>query len=328
MNIRHKIMNLGLSQFFQLSFNVKLARVMPLACLRAYMYALGTLYYATKARESIKMIACLEFVLASRASSLNFYWGAVKTFCGIFEHYLEKLLMAHRPFTSMMQFLHTRLRIRNKEYLDRIAEAGTGGIIVTGHFGAVEYLPLAMAMNGYKVAMIVRFKTQALKRELMKRAALTDVILIDADEPKVAFRALEVIKSGRFLITECDEFSEWRPHRAEKISVFGNRLSRDKTLDFFYRRAKVPAVLCLMKREGDGFVLSVDSLADGTQGISVSERAWNCLEKHILEAPEQWYQWKDAAAVLEGFMESDKKRKDADRKLPNIPAADPVLSAG
>lgn len=328
MNIRHTRMNLGLSQFFQLSFNVKLARIMPLACLRAYMYAMGTLYYTARVRQSVKMIACLDFVLSSRASSLNFYWGTVKTFCGIFEHYLEKLLMAHRPFTSMMDFLNSRLYINNSEYLDGIAEAGTGGIIVTGHFGAVEYLPLAMAMNGYKVAMIVRFKTKALKRELMKRAALTDVILIDADEPKVAFRALEVIKSGRFLITECDEFSEWRPHRDQKISVFGNRISRDKTLDFFYRRARVPAVLCLMKRDDDGFVLSVDSLADGTQGISVAEKAWNCLEKHILETPEQWYQWKDAAAVLEGFIESENKSKNADKKLPHIPAADPVLSAG
>ncbi len=328
MNIRHNIMHLGLSQFFQLSFNVKLARVMPLIFLRAYMYALGALYYAAKARESVKMIACLNFVLTSQASSLNFYWSTVKTFCGIFEHYLEKLLMAHRPFANMMDFLSTRLRIQNREYLDRIAQAGTGGIIVTGHFGAVEYLPLSMAMNGYKVAMIVRFKTETLKRELMKRAALTDVILIDADEPKVAFRALEVIKSGRFLITECDEFSEWRPHRNQEVSVFGNRVNRDKTLDFFYRRAKVPAVLCLMKRENDGFVLSVDSLADGSQGISISERAWNCLEKHILEAPEQWYQWKDAATMLEGFMETEKKSGHADKKLPHIPVADPVLSAG
>ncbi len=328
MNIRHKIKNLGLSQFFQLSFNVKLARIMPLLFLRAYIYALGALYYATRARESIKIIACLEFVLTPRASSVHFYWSTLRTFCGIFEHYMEKLLMAHRPFINMMDFLNSRLKIRNQEYLDRIAKAGTGGIIVTGHFGAVEYLPLSMAMKGYKVAMIVRFKTKALKRELMKRAAATDVILIDADEPKVAFRALEVIKSGRFLITECDEFSEWRPHRDQQVSVFGNSVSRDKTLDFFYRRAKVPAVLCLMKREDNGFVLSVDPLADGSQGISISERAWNCLEKHILEAPEQWYQWKDAAAMLEGFIKTEKKSRHADKKIPHIPAADPVLSAG
>ncbi len=327
MHLRSRLPKLGLSQFFQLSFNVKLARVLPLVWLRAYLYALGTIYYTAKARESIKMIACLNFVLSSTNSSLNFYWNTVKTFCGIFEHYLEKLLMAHRPFAAMMDFLGNRLTIKNRQLLDRIAQEGRGAIIVTGHYGAVEYLPLAMAMNGYKVAMIVRFKTEALKRELMKRAALTDVILIDADGPKVAFRALEVIKSGRFLITECDEFSEWRPHKEQKVSVFGNRLSRDKTLDFFYRRAKVPAVLCLMKRQNDGFVLSVDHLADGSQGVSVAERAWNCLEKHIIEAPEQWYQWKDAASVLEGFIESGKRSSDAGRKLPHIPVADPVLSA-
>jgi lauroyl/myristoyl acyltransferase len=228
----------------------------------------------------------------------------------------------------MMEFLDSRLTVENRKCLDTIAAAGTGGIIVTGHFGAVEFLPLAMAMKGYRVAMIVRFKTKALKRELMKRAALTDVILIDADEPKVAFRALEVIKSGRFLITECDEFSEWRPHKSQMVSVFGNRVSRDKTLDFFYRRAKVPAVLCLMKRTQNGFVLSVDNLADGTQGVSVAERAWQCLENHILEAPEQWYQWKDAASVLEGFMTTGRKDRNAHKEFPGVPDSDPVLAAG
>ncbi len=321
----HVLPALGISQFFQLPFNVKLTCILPFFWLRCYLYTLGMLYFSTKVKDSIRMLACLHFVMGGRATSLNFYWSALKTFCGIFEHYLEKLIMAHRPFSEMIDFLRPRLYIYNKRYLDALAASGSGGIIVTGHFGAVEYLPLSLALNGYKVAMIVRFKTEALRRELMKRASQVDVVLIDADGPKVAFKALEVIKEGRLLITECDEFSEWRPHKECKVPVFGHKVSRDKTLDFFYRRAKVPALLALMKREKGGFSLSIDPLADGKEKVSLSHKAWTCLERHILEAPDQWYQWKDAAIVLEGFI--SRGNKDEDKKVQHLSAGDTIFAA-
>jgi len=49
--IMYKISNvtgLGLSQFFQLSFNVKLTRLSPFICLRVYLYLLGFLYFSLK----------------------------------------------------------------------------------------------------------------------------------------------------------------------------------------------------------------------------------------------------------------------------------------
>ena len=99
--------------------------------------------------------------------------------------------------------------------------------------GAVEFLPLSLAMNGYKIALICRFKTKKLKEELIKRAKKFDVILIDANEPKVLFRALRAIKNGRMLITECDEFSEWRPHPDKRISVFGHTVPTGQDTGLF-----------------------------------------------------------------------------------------------
>jgi len=319
-----RLPNIGLSQFFQLPFNVWITRTSPLSILRVYLYLLGSIYFVLQGKDLRKIFSSLEFILRYKLTIAHFYRNVLKSIFGIFEHYLEKLLMGHRNFAAMHEFLGKKLTVQNRHVLDKAFAQGNGGILVTGHFGAVEFLPLALSLSGYKIAMIVKFKTDSLRRQLMKRAAELDIILIDADQDKVIFKALDAIKHGRFLITECDEFSKWIRHKSEKVSVFGNRVSRDKTLDFFYRRAKVPAMLGLMKRRNGGYVLSVTSLANGSEKVSLAKRAWDCLEEHILAEPYQWYQWKDAAAELAPFIENG--RMNEDYQPQDILADDPVLA--
>ncbi len=319
-----KLSSLGLSQFFQLSFNVRLARTLPYFWLRLYMYLLGFLYFSLKREEFLRILVVFNYVMRPNLSNRLFLWCLLKTLLGVFDHYYEKLLMAHRPITEITNFLDARLEIKNKEVLDKMARSGKGGIVVTGHFGAVEFLPLSLAMRGYKIAMIVRFKTQRLKEELMARAELFDVMVIDADEDNVAFKALNAIKSGRLLVTECDEFSEWRPHKSRHVEVFGTPVPQDKTLDFFYLRTKVPAALVLMKRENGNFTMCVESLTDGSERISLARVAWNKLEGYILSCPHQWYQWKEVAESLSKYVNIG--RRDENNEYPVVPHQDPVLS--
>lgn len=318
------VTSLGLSQFFQLSFNVKLARLSPFMFLRVYLYLLGFLYFSLKWADRKRIILCQNYVLKLNLKKHVSYLDSIKTSLGVFDHYFEKLIMAHRPLSEMIDFLRLNVHINNKDYLDKIKKTGKGCIFVTGHFGAVEFLPLSLAMNGYKIALICRFKTKKLKEELIKRAKKFDVILIDANEPKVVFRALRAIKSGRILITECDEFSQWRPYQDKRISVFGHSMPQDKTLDFLYNRAKVPALMGIMRRGKDGFTLCIDSLADGSKDESLAIMAWKKLEGYILNYPQQWYQWKDAAIALSEHIVQN-KNKDA-RKEKSIPSKCPVLS--
>lgn len=324
MKIASRLPKLGLSQFFQLPLNIWITRVSPLFILRIYLYSLGCLYFLLQGKDRIKIFSSLRYILRYRQTFSHFYRNVLQVFGGIFEHYLEKLLMGHRNFADMQDFLGKKLTVQNRHVLDHAATQGRGGIFVTGHFGAVEYLPLALSLNGYKIAMIVKFKTDSLRKQLMKRSAELDIILIDAEQDKVVYKALDAIKNGRLLITECDEFSKWIRHKSEKVSVFGNSVLQDKTLDFFYRRAKVPAMLGLMKRRNGGYVLSVTSLANGGEKVSLAKRAWNCLEEHILAEPYQWYQWKDAAVELAPFIESG--RMNENYQPQGVPAGDTVFA--
>ncbi len=310
MKITSQLPNIGLSQFFQLPLNIWITRTSPLFILRLYLYFLGSVYFVLQGKDLGKIFSSLTFILRYRQTLVHFYRNVLRALFGIFEHYLEKLMMGHRNFAAMHKFLGKRLTIQNRHVLDQAVVQGNGGILVTGHFGAVEYLPLALSLSGYKIAMIVKFKTDSLRRQLMKRAAELDIILIDADQDKVIFKALDAIREGRFLITECDEFSKWIRHKSEKVSVFGNSVSRDKTLDFFYRRAQVPAMLGLMKRRNGGYALSITSLANGSEKVSLAKRSWDCLEEHIIAEPYQWYQWKDAAVELAPFIENGRMNED------------------
>jgi len=56
------VTGLGLSQFFQLSFNVKLARLLPFICLRIYLYLLGFIYFSLKRTDRKRIILCLNYV--------------------------------------------------------------------------------------------------------------------------------------------------------------------------------------------------------------------------------------------------------------------------
>jgi lauroyl/myristoyl acyltransferase len=249
----------------------------------------------------------IKYVFAKWLDGTKYIILVSKTFLGIFDHYYEKLLMAHRSMSEMINFLNPRLIVRNKRFLDNAVKNGQGALLVTGHFGAVEFLPLAMALRGYKVTMIVKFKTAQLKKALLAQANLVDVQLIDAEGPKVAVSALKALRNGRILITECDEFKLWRPSSDRHVSVFGNSMPGDRTLDFFYQNGGCSAFLGLMRRDKKGtFTLCIEPLDGGKKNTPLSARAWSKLEKYITNYPEQWYQWQDAMYDITNYIDCER----------------------
>ncbi len=299
MYLKKLVSNIGLSQYYQLPINVRLTRYLGWEALRKYIILLGLVFYFLKKGEREKIINSLCHVHWLRMPLDIFGIIKIKIFIGIFLHYYEKLLMAYKPLPQLKRYMVQRLHCTNKLQLDRLMEKGMGAILVTGHFGAVEFLPMALSIQGYKTAMIVKFKTKQLKEELLKQAVPLNIQLIDAEEPMVAIKVLKAIKKGRLLITQCDEFNQWMPHQDKTIDVFGLAKPLDKTLDFFYRKAKVPAFLSLMKREINGrYTLCIDQLADGREAASLSGRAWSKMEERVIEYPHLWYQWKSLASFI------------------------------
>ncbi len=292
----------SISRFFQSPFNIALARMVPLPLFRFYCYIVGLSYLTVRADErqqvAAGVLANLPRLTKASPPSDYLLW---KTYLGIFEHYFEKLVNAYHPTTRLERYLSEQIEIRNEDWLARAYRQHNGLLMVSGHFGAVEYLPLFLALKGYAPAMIMRFKTDRLRRECNFRCRQFNVHAIDADQPNAALKALQAVKEGRILVTLCDEFTHWRPHRDRYLSVLGRRVRADRTLDVLHRRSRPPACLGLVQRTRNGFALQIEPIADGGQPIRLAERSWGILEGYVRRFPEQWYQWRAVARELASY---------------------------
>ena len=295
---------LDLSRFLQKRPNVLLAKLLPLAIYRQYLSLLGLFYYGMNGRERKHVSQSLRYVLGHNVNRIAFQSILWKTYFGIFEHYFEKMINAHKNLSEMTGYLNDKISFSGRFWLDQTIAANKGCILVTGHYGAVEYIPLFLASNQYRPSMILRFKTKGLRDALVQKAKSVDLELIDADNPNVIFQALNAIKQGRILITLCDEIHSWRPCTKNNTTLFGHNIPKDRTLDILYKRSKAPACFGILRRENSGYDFSVRPLADGKAAGSLCEFSWQQLEKHVYASPEQWYQWPSFYPEFSKYMSS------------------------
>jgi len=294
---------LGLSRFLQWRFNTILIRWLPKIIVRPYLGLLGRIYYLLKSEEKEQIKKNLLAIVRRFPESKPADLIVRRTFRGICHHYHEKLIIAYAHFGRVCRFLLERVELEGQDLIDECLSQGKGVILVTAHFGAVEFLPLFLALKGYRVTMVVRFKTPRLKRALVERGASKGITLLDANNGEhVIFSALQALKANQILITECDEFKAYRPHRHRSIQFLGCPCPSDRTLDLLRRRYSSPVIMGIVRRKGrDQYGLKLHSLSgiqENLESESVSQRALQLLERYIFSFPEQWYQWKEVRTAL------------------------------
>jgi len=280
-----------LSRFLQKPPSILLAKFLPFSIYRQYLSIRGFYYYGINNDERKNLSNSLRYILGEKIGKIRFQFVLFKTYFGLFEHYYEKMNNAHRSLSGMVTYVNQKISISGKQWIDQVHSMKKGCIFVTGHFGAIEYVPLYLASNHYRVAMIVNYKSNKLKEALVDKSNSVNLKLIDADSPNVIFKALNAIKEGRILITLCDEIHKWRPCKKEHTHLFGHLIPKDRTLDILYRRSKVPICFGIIQRKKNGYDLCIHPIADGEEDISLCEASWKLLEHYIYQCPEQWYQW-------------------------------------
>jgi len=275
---------------------------MPLALFRRIIHLKGFVYYTLHPSQAAGIALSIHRRLGG---SENAFEGIriVKAFAGLFDHYFEKLVTAYYPLDKLTEHLVEHAEMRNRALVEQAVLSDRGGIFLTGHFGAVEYIPVFFALNRLRPSIVLRFKTKNLRAALLRRARKLDIELIDADEGNVAFRALKAVRSGRILITLCDEFKHWRPSRDRRISILGCKAPSDRTLDILYQRSKAPVFIGFMERNRSRVSLKVRTIADGGESISITEEACKILSKAIADRPEQWYQWRAFETEFRSYAE-------------------------
>jgi Kdo2-lipid IVA lauroyltransferase/acyltransferase len=321
MRIRLPKISLSLSKFLQMRFNSFLFRFLPFSVSRAYVMVLGRLYYLLNWSDKTLIKKTIEHVFKRKIPAPILKKKIKDAFKGIFDHYHEKLFVGYSNFPKLLKFLKSQVNFAGKEHLEEALEQGKGVILVTGHFGAVEMLPGSLVMNGFPTAMICRFQTNRLRESLGTRAESIGLNLLDADHGNVILAAMKALKAGQILITECDEFDEWRvdPHRDSYF--LNNRLSADRTLELLRKRSGAQVITALVKREGNQeYTCSLTPVGNGAfpANMPISDRCLSVLETAVEDHPEQWYQWKKFGKMVKSHFEVEYDRQEAGYLAPEI----------
>ena len=328
----HLVGRAGLSRFLQWRFNTILIRWLPKILVRPYLGLMGRIYFFFKGEEKKQIKKNLSAILRRFPERKPTDLIVRRTFRGIYHHYHEKLIIAYAHFGRVCRFLLERVELEGQHLIDESLSQGRGVILVTAHFGAVEFLPLFLALKGYPVTMVVRFKTPRLKRALVARGASKGITLLDANNGEhVVFSALKALKSNQILITECDEFKSYRPHRNRSTQFLGSSCPVDRTLDLLSRRYSSPVIMGLVQRKSkDHYGLKLHALNGIQQNIaseSVSQRALQVLERYIYAFPEQWYQWKEVRTALGNNLFEETGTIHAAEEDPSLSPADRAVHA-
>jgi len=217
-----------------------------------------------------------------------------QTFKGIFAHYYEKMYSAFKDIHSIRRFVGKKITIQNETAISDAMALGKGVILVTAHWGAVEFIPWVLSLKEYPISVIVDCQTKHLEKALNKRARLMNAeLLCNSADASVFFRALSALKRNRLLMTECDEVDAWKKRPNMTVELFGKKLFFDPTLNILAKRSGAAVVGVFLKRVSrNAFTLICEPISRGEKNVDTAMGAFSLWQKYVSQHPEQWYQWK------------------------------------
>jgi lauroyl/myristoyl acyltransferase len=260
------------------------------------------LYFIFKWREKRKIKKAIHSVFNKEGYS-DIKPITTNVFRGITLHYYEKLFNAFSSSETLKTFLETHIENEGMSSIKRGLSKGKGVLLITAHFGGVEFIPGYLAANNYPVTILVRFSSKHLRNVSIQKAEKFSVKIIDVENtPNIMKEIFNDLKENRIVITTSDEIDEWRPSRHKKDSFLGQHVNCDRTLNILMKRTSASFVFGLMLRDPDcryKFVAtSWEEISKRNPSLdtdSIGGVALKFLEDYIYKNPEEWYQWKKYA---------------------------------
>lgn len=301
-------MKIDLSRFLQSKFNMFIYSVFGWNMARVWVFFLGKLYFHFNKKEK----QCIEDAVLESMGPGKIRRDVRKltknVFKGIYSHYYEKLFIAYEKPEKAIRFMKQNIADKDMHKLRTLLEKGRGVVLVTGHYGAIEYIPTLLAAQGFDVSMIAKFKTPQLYRKVHEQAKKYGIRLIDGAKAGGVLRAAgRELAENRVLITQCDEIEEWRPSTKKTMSFLGRIIGLDRTINVIQKRTGAEIIFGVIHRHHlDKYELmlldypEILSRLQQPYRLSVGEAVLKFLERSIYANPEQWYQWKKYFAIGSG----------------------------
>lgn len=307
-------MKINLSSFLQWRFNIFICKILGWKITSFYICFLSKLYFFFNGSERCKIKTAVKSVFKHRKNDDEIESITANVFRGISLHYYEKFFNVYSTADALRCFAETHMENEGINTLNRALAKGRGVLLITGHFGGVELIPSFFAVNNYPATIIARFSTNHLRKISFKQASNFSTRIIDADRTSNIIKAISKnLKENRIVITQCDEFDEWKPSRHDITHFLGKRICLDRSINILSKRCGAAIVFGIMHRDSRHrfkfIVTSWEEMAKQYQrsmDMPVGEVLLKFMEHYIYKYPEEWYQWKKYPK-LEMFLSPDIK---------------------
>jgi Kdo2-lipid IVA lauroyltransferase/acyltransferase len=299
-------MRLNLSTFLQWKINILLCQKLGWNFAYFYIMILGNLYFFIKRKEKRKIKEAVRLVFERQKGQSEKRKITREIFHGILWHYFEKIINVYTSIERLKIFFNLYIKPEGIAAIERGIARGKGVLLVTGHFGGIEFIPKYLATRNYPVTILAKFSSNHLRIISFEQAEKLAINLIDADKcPNIIKAIIHDLKKNRVVITQCDEIEEWRPSLNNLISFLGKKIYMDKTLNTLIRRGDTSVVFAVMHRmlnQSYKFILhswdEISKPVGETNNTSSGERILKILEHYIYLYPGEWYQWKKVPEVM------------------------------
>jgi KDO2-lipid IV(A) lauroyltransferase len=293
-------MSLNLSSFLQWRFNILIYKILGLRFTFYYINILGKLYFFLKKNEHQQIKRAIKIVFSDHKHPFEIRSLTKNVFRGIVFHYYEKFVNAFATPEALKTFLNIHVEGDGMTVLKKALAKGNGVLLVTGHYGGLEFIPAFLGGKNYPVTIVARFSSDRLRKLCFHQADNFSVKVIDGDHtPNIAKAIFTDLRENRIVITQCDEIDEWRPCRHNKIHFLGQQIHLDKTINLLSNRSASAIVFGVMHRNQQYrykfIVTSWEEMATRFQrsrDMSIGAVVLKLMEYYIYKYPEAWYQWK------------------------------------
>lgn len=293
-------MSLNLSSFLQWRFNILIYKILGLRFTFYYINILGKLYFFLKKNEHQQIKKAINTVFSDHKHPFEIRSLTKNVFRGIVFHYYEKFVNAFATPEALKTFLNIHVEGDGMTVLEKALAKGNGVLLVTGHYGGLEFIPAFLGGKNYPVTIVARFSSDRLRKLCFHQADNFSVKVIDGDHtPNIAKAIFTDLRENRIVITQCDEIDEWRPCRHNKIHFLGQQIHLDKTINLLSNRSASAIVFGVMHRNQQYrykfIVTSWEEMATRFQrsrDMSIAAVVLKLMEYYIYKYPEGWYQWK------------------------------------
>lgn len=178
-----------------------------------------------------------------------------------------------------------RVAIEGKSKLNTAFQDNKGVILISGHFGNWELIPIWLAINGYEIVTVVQRQSNRgadlFFREFRQKVGTSPVY-----QSTPVTELIRYLKDGKILILASDQNAG---EKGEFIDFFGRPASSPRGANVLHKKTGASIITALCHKENnENYILKFDKLPEYRQ-VSIMTRFTSILENEIRNRPSQYF---------------------------------------